>query len=925
MPPNEAAARKSRIDPALKAAGWDVENPTQVGIEIPVDGYDAEPWNGVTDYCLYRPNGEVIAVVEAKKQSRNPNVAREQVRYYVTEIPKQQAQQTFTPFAFLTNGVDTYFWDVETGAPPRLVAGFFTPADLERLLYLRQNQTPLSLSAISTSIAGRTYQQEAIRRVTETFALNRRRALLVMATGTGKTRTTVALVDLFLRTNQARRVLFLADRDALVDQALKDGFRAHLPGEPSDRIFTHTIDDTKRLYVATLQTMNRCFTRFSPGYFDLVVVDEAHRSIFNRAAELWDYFDARMIGLTATPADFIDRDTFRIFDCSDGVPTFLYDYTKAVAEGTLVDFHLYQAKTGFQRDGIKGAKLTEAQRNALIEQGIDPDELDYSGTEIERTVSNTDTLRAQWDEFMDVCTKDASGQVPGKSIVFAMTQKHAERLRAVFEEMYPQFPDMAQVITSDTERVRDGTYGDGLITKFKKNDMPRIAISVDMLDTGVDVPEIVNLAFMKPVQSRIKLWQMIGRGTRNDAACRFRDRLPERGKTEFKIIDFWQNDFERKEDETPAAVVPVLVTIFNTRLKLLEALLGQQDAPDTQQIKADLRQMVGRIPTDTFAVKRVYPEIEAAWTDTFWRHVTPAGVAFLRAKVGPLLRLASGVDVAGETFTSKVERLKAQVLQHSPQPALLQSIAEDVSLLPGFVHTDAATKPACDLCLSASGLQTASLAALSDVVARLVPQMKNKRERPSAFVVLDLPDFIASSGYITLSENGERVYVQEYRRRVEERIEALADQHPTIAALRDGQEVSDAQLVELERTLRGLLGGTDVELTADNIRRAYGVKAGSFLAFLRHLLALESLPDYDTVVQRAWEQHIAAHAPAYDANQIKFLRAVESVFLRKRRLDLADLYDDRSLLNFGQDAVERLFTQDQISDVLAFTAQLAAA
>jgi type I site-specific restriction endonuclease len=362
---------------------------------------------------------------------------------------------------------------------------------------------------------------------------------MVMATGTGKTRTTVALIDLFLRANQARKILFLADRDALVDQALRDGFHTFLPSETSDRIYTHNIDKAKRLYVATLQTISRCYEQFSPGFFDLLVFDEAHRSIFNRMNEVMEYFDGRMIGLTATPAGFIDRDTFRVFHCDGKTPTALYTYAEAVQAGHLVDFSLYQAKTSFQRDGIKGVDLSEEDQNALIEQGIDPDEIDYSGTDIERTVSNRDTLVKQWEEFMDVCFKDQSGQLPGKSIVFAMTQPHAQRLRLVFEQMYPQYKDLVEVITSDTERVRDGSYGDGLITKFKKYDMPRIAISVDMLDTGIDVPEVVNLAFMKPVQSQIKLWQMIGRGTRNHEACRYYDRLPNGHKSEFKILDFW--------------------------------------------------------------------------------------------------------------------------------------------------------------------------------------------------------------------------------------------------------------------------------------------------------------------------------------------------------------------------------------------------
>ena len=447
---NEGQARFILIDPTLRAGGWNLDDRTQVGLEVPVDGYDAEPWNGVTDYVLHDPSGNVLAVVEAKRCSRNPREADEQLRHYVTEVAKKQA---YAPFGFMTNGQQTWFWEVGQ-AHPRVVAGFFSPQDLQRLLFLRLNSQPLPSVPINTAIVDRPYQHEAIRRVAEAFAAKKRRALLVMATGTGKTRTTMALIDLFLRANQAQNVLFLADRDALVDQALTDGFKAHLPHEPRDRIYTSKVDTQKRLFVATEQTLSLCFQKFNPGFFDLIVFDEAHRSIFRRFAEVIEYFDARMIGLTATPANFIERDTFRVFHCDSTTPTFLYEYQQAVKEKFLVDFSLYQARTGFQRKGIKGADLTEEDRNALIEQGIDPDALDYEGTEIEIEVSNKDTLRKQWEEIMEVGLKDQSGQLPGKTIVFAMTKAHAHRIAEVFEEMYPQHVGVPQVITSTTERVR---------------------------------------------------------------------------------------------------------------------------------------------------------------------------------------------------------------------------------------------------------------------------------------------------------------------------------------------------------------------------------------------------------------------------------------------------------------------------------------
>ena len=598
----EAKTRRQLIDPALKKAGWDVTNHAQVGLEIPVDGFDPQAWEklahqlqqikaqggvyqtelptGISDYVLYRENGEVLAVVEAKKTSTDPRLAQAQTEFYVTEIEKRP-NQSFRPYAFMTNGYNIYYWDVGR-ENKREVQGFFSLQDLENQLYIRQNKIPLTQIEINRNITDRAYQIEAIRRVGKIFEDGKRRALLTMATGTGKTRVAMSLVDVFIRANQAQRILFVADRDALVEQAKDEGFHDYIPNEPATRLFSYKVDTTNRLYVVTLQTINNIFAQFTPAFFDLIIFDEVHRSIFNKWNEVLEYFDGRMIGLTATPASFIDRNTFLEFDCSDGIPTFLYSYQEAIHDKYLVGYELYVAQTKFQRAGIKGVDLSEEERNALIEQGRDPDDIDYSGQDIERTVSNRDTLRKQWAEFWEVCCKDESGQLPGKTIIFAMTQEHALRLAAVFEEMFPQFPGLVEVITYKSE------YKGTLIDRFKKKNMPRIAISVDMLETGVNVPEAINLVFMRPVQSKIKLDQMIGRGTRTDESCKHHDWLPNGHKDGFLIIDFWENDFSKQPETEVAQSLPVLVTIFNTRLALLEYFRDNQRTEDAKGVITDL-------------------------------------------------------------------------------------------------------------------------------------------------------------------------------------------------------------------------------------------------------------------------------------------------------------------------------------------------
>lgn len=915
---NEAGTRKRLIDGQIAKAGWSLFDRDEVRFEVPASGDDDNWFDGITDYSLYLANGEIIALVEAKRQSRSPQTAREQAKLYAERIERNQS---FRPFVFLSNGVEIWFWDTEEETP-REVAGFFSREDLERMLFIKQHKLALADASINPDISGRLYQQEAIRRVSKAFDVDKkRRALLVMATGTGKTRTSMGLIDLFLKTNQARRVLFLADRDALVDQALTDGIRQHLPDEPNDRIFTYNIDKTKRLYVATLHTIGRCFEEFSPAFFDLIIFDEAHRSIFNKLGEVIQYFDARMIGLTATPAGFVDRDTFLLFDCPDAIPTFCYPYSQAIEDKVLVDYSLYKAQTNFQQSGIKGIDLTEEEQNLLIEQGIDPDDIDYTGTDIERTVSDKDTLRKQWAEIWDVCLKDESGQLPGKTIVFAMTQAHAERLMIAFEEMYPQFKNLVRVITSDTERVRDGAWGDGLITQFKKHDMPRIAISVDMLDTGIDVPEIVNLVFMKPVRSRIKLEQMIGRGTRNNEACRFHNRLPDGKKTEFKIIDFWENDFNKKAEETNKQTVPVLVTVFNTRLNIARLYLKKQDAEDFKSTIADLREMVNRIPQDSFQVIRIFPQISHVWEDSYWQFWSQNKLDFLRLKISPLLRFVPDVDVQAETFTSKVERLKYQILTDKVAEGAIESINEDVSRLPDFVLDKPFCRESAELCMSGQ-IRSASPKQLNAVIRNLAPEMKNRREKENLFITLDLPDFIATRGYITLSEGGERIFVEQYRERVEQKVNSLVENHPTVEAIRRGEAVSDEQLISLEKILRQTLGAADVQLTKDNIRKAYGFRVNSFLGFIRHLLELESLPNYETIVARKFEEFSAQHN--YTDEQLTFLRALQSEFLRKDKLEEADLYDSNAIRRFGNNAVDRLFTEADKAKILQFTEKISA-
>jgi type I restriction enzyme R subunit len=924
----EAETRAQRIDHQLSRAGWNVADCTQVQRELPlsvlVTSGEACPESyGITDDCLMTPSGEVLAVVEAKRSSRSEREGEEQLRLYVQGIA---AHQSFAPFGFMSNGYRTSFWEVGQ-AHPRLVAGFFRREDLMRLLHLRRHGLDLASLPISNPIANRPYQHEAIRRVAEHFATGARHALLVMATGTGKTRTTMALIDLFLRAGQAQKVLFVADRDALVEQALTDGFMVHLPEEPRGRIYTRNIDPNLRLYVATLQTLSNCYEQINPGFFDLIVFDEAHRSIFNRFHDIVEYFDARMIGLTATPATFIDRDTFRVFRCTNNRPTFLYGFEEAVNQHFLVDFRVNQAQTGFQRDGIHGATLDEEAREGLIANGIDPDDIDYEGTEIEKTVSNRDTLRRQWEEIMEQSVKDPSGLIC-KTIVFAMSREHANRLREVFEEMYPQHVGLLTVIHHGVERVHDGPWGRGLINRFKHENHPRIAISVDMLDTGVDVPEVMNLVFMRPVQSRIKLWQMIGRGTRSQEACNYPERLPANGKNGFLILDFWQNDFGRRIDPPQPAELPILVRLFRLRVDLLEAARLEPTSFACQQAIRDLRAMLARVPVDSFLIQREWHRVERAWRDHFWQFILPDSLEYLRTEIAPLLRHVSDVDLAAESFTLKVEALKLDRLRRRPStPEALDSVVSDVARLPEDVHQNAARQASIGIVLSSTTptLADATPQQLTQIITDLAGEMKRRRSTIPSFRILDLPDFLMPRSTIILGPGMQPVYVNEYRQQVEARIQEILATSAAIAALQSGRQPPPEQLVELERLLHEHLGEeSDLHLSSSVARRAFGIElTGStgFLGFIRNLLDIAALPTYAEAVESGFNEHITAHA--YSADQIRFLRAVQEVFVQRHSLQEADLYDP-PFTQFGRNAADRLFTPQQKQSILDLTHDLAA-
>jgi len=570
---SEAETRDYFIDLLLKEAGWALDQARDR--EFEVAGMPNQKDRGFVDYVLWGDDAKPLALVEAKRTRRDPRAGQQQAKLYADCLERQFGRR---PVIFYSNGYDHWLWD-DTRYPPRRVQGFYKKAELELLIQRRETRRPLAQASISSTIVERHYQTRAIRRIAEAFERDHdRKALLVMATGAGKTRTVIALCDLLMRCNWAKRVLFLADRVALVNQAV-NAFKRHLPDASAVNLVTEK-EAEGRVFVSTYPTMMGLIDeaadgqrRFGVGHFDLVIIDEAHRSVFQKYRAIFDYFDSLLVGLTATPKDEVDRNTYGLFDLEDGVPTDAYGLEEAVRDGFLVPPQAVSVPLRFHREGIKYDDLSEEDKDqwdALEwdDEGNVPDRVEAEA--VNRWLFNKDTVDKVLKHLMTRGQKVAGGDRLGKTIIFAKNQQHAEFIAERFDANYPHLKGaFARVITSKTE------YAQSLIDEFSNKDKaPHIAISVDMLDTGIDIPEVVNLVFFKLVRSKTKFWQMLGRGTR---LCP--DLFgPGQHKEFFYVFDYCQNleYFSQDIPGTEGYVAASLAKrLFDARLELIAALDGR--------------------------------------------------------------------------------------------------------------------------------------------------------------------------------------------------------------------------------------------------------------------------------------------------------------------------------------------------------------
>ena len=640
---SEYETRKKYIDLELKLAGWDFD--TNITEELKLTGMPNNKNEGYADYVLFGKSGLPLAVVEAKRTSVDPRVGQNQAKLYADCIENEYHQR---PVIYYTNGFEIYMWD-DKNYPPRKVAGFYTQDELQLLVNRRKSKQNLEHVYVQDKITNREYQLEAIKSVCETFEEGHRKALIVMATGTGKTRTAISIVDVLSDKEWVKNVLFLADRTVLVKQA-KNNFTKLLPNMSTCNLLS-TVDNPEdsRIVFSTYQTMMNAIDvtknkegnkLFTPGHFDLIIVDEAHRSIYKKYQAIFEYFDGLVVGLTATPRNDVDRNTYRFFEIENDVPTFAYEYEKAVKEGYLVDYHVIKTSTDFMDRGIKYSELSEQEKEEYENTFTDeednmPEEIESSA--INAWLFNRDTIKKLLEVLMEKGLKVKGGDELGKTIIFARNHKHAQKIVDTFNELYPEYRgEFAKLVDNQVK------YNETIIDEFStKEKWPQIAVSVDMLDTGVDVPEILNLVFFKPVKSKIKFWQMIGRGTR---LCKdlFGVGLD---KKEFYIFDYCKNfeffSVNPKGIETNN-VISLTERIYGYKLDLIVELQNmkyQSDEKYCEYRKTLIKEFIEEIKNlnkDSFMVKNKIHYIELYSKEKTWVYISTIDLMDIKENLIPL-------------------------------------------------------------------------------------------------------------------------------------------------------------------------------------------------------------------------------------------------------------------------------------------------
>lgn len=929
---SEAQTRDAFIDVLLKEAGWSLSE--ERDREFPVQGMPNDSGDGFVDYVLWSADGLPLGLVEAKRTRRNAVVGEQQAKLYADCLEKAFGCR---PLIFLSNGYEHWFWD-DTRSPKREVQGFYTRDELALAVQRRTTRKPLASVPINEAIVERYYQERAVRRVAESFERdNLRKALLVMATGAGKTRTVIALTDLLMRANWVKRVLFLADRVALVKQAI-NAFKTHLPDSTTVNLVTDR-DEEGRIYVSTYPTMMGLIDRvdegkrrFGVGHFDLVIIDEAHRSVFQKYKAIFDYFDSLLVGLTATPVDEIHRNTYSLFELENGVPTDAYDLSHAVRDGFLVPMKAVTARLKFPSDGIRYDQLSAEEQEEWDEKDW-PD--DGSGTPLQHVESeavnrwlfNKDTVDKVLEHLMTRGQMVGGGDELGKTIIFAKNQDHADFIAQRFDANYPKYKgEFARVITFRTE------YAQSLIDNFSnKQKRPQLAISVDMLDTGIDVPEVVNLVFFKLVRSRTKFWQMLGRGTR---LCR--DLFgPDQHKRFFYVFDycgnfeFFSQNPEKVEGSDNASLSK---RIFTSRLELMTYLENEPvptpegaepsrplptEFPTPNALLGDVKSMlageVAAMNVDNFIVRPQRKLVEKFSALDAWKQVDEGARHELANKVAGLPTELESEPEEAKRFDLLILRTQLAVLKS--QKSFARYRDQVVSLAEALIEMSSipmvkAQLPLIEELLSDPWWQDVTVPMLEVVRRRLrllVPLIDKEKRAP---VYTDFEDELGPEAEVQLAELSGSDTFERFRLKAQ----AFLREHKDMLAVHKLRTNTPLTRVDLEQ-LESVLTKSGVG-AQEFVQKAASESHGLGL-FVRSLIGLDR-----EAAKAAFAGFLVGQS--LSANQIEFVNLIVDHLTENGVMETGRLYEApfTDLTPQGPDA---LFSQAQVEALIEVLAKVKAA
>ncbi len=886
---NEAETRDAFIDLLLAEAGWSAFQHGR-DTEYEVSGMPSDSGVGFVDYVLWGKDGKPLGLVEAKRTRKSPLVGQQQAKLYADCLEAKFGQR---PLIFYTNGYEHWLWD-DLQHPPREVSGFYTHDELELMIQRRQTRKPLAGEDIDSSIVERYYQTRAIRKVAERFGADKqRKALLVMATGSGKTRTVIALCDLLMKARWVKRVLFLADRVALVKQAA-NAFKEHLPASSPVNLVTEK-SESGRVYISTYPTMMNLIDdkrddgtrRFGAGYFDLIVVDEAHRSIYQKYGAIFDYFDSYLVGLTATPKDEVDRNTYRLFALEDGLPTDEYSLDDAIKDKFLVPPKAVSVPLKFQREGIKYNELSEEEKDqwdALEwdEEGDVPDQV--NAADMNNWLFNKDTVDKVLQHLMERGQKVAGGDRLGKTIMFAKNHEHAEFISRRFDANYPQYAGhFARVIDFKV------TYAQSLIDNFSQPEKaPHIAISVDMLDTGIDVPEVVNLVFFKMVRSKTKFWQMVGRGTRLSKDLF----APGKDKQFFYIFDFCQNlEFFSQSPETTngSSADSLSKKLFVNRIELLAAIENVlvHDIPENIEaeralradIAARLQREVAAMTVENFLVRPHRRLVELFATPEAWDTLSEEDRTALSREVAGLPSALPIETPEAKQFDLLMLRMQLTLLRGEPG---FERMRENVQTIARLLESQVAIPTvAAKLTLiqeiqSSPFWEDVNIVTLEQVRKGLRDLVQFIERRRRATVITDFEDEIREGSTIALPGTSIGVDMDKVR----DKAQAFLRKHendPVLHKLRFNDPLTPEDLEELEKIFTAE-GSTPEEI--DAVKK----ETQSLGLFVRSLVGLDR-----EAAKRSLSQF--TQAGTLTANQMEFVNLIVNHLATRGVIELGRLYE----------------------------------